>query len=333
MGNGAGRPSKMDAVQEYHCKDGQSLQDLLIALHIGQNKSLSEIADFLYVPEDKDKGRDEIKISKATVYNWMEFFNIPSRVDCPPAVVQTIENTVVDKDKQNVKKAVTNFDPNIEGFKCSSQCPHYDICKFQVEFEGHICPVSQNKKSRFIKPIKAIINERYKEDEFLLEHYTNLAELAGTTWEILNRKMSYIQSEDVTQILNRPDPVTGELKQVKVSNLLNGEIQKDQGTLIKLLELLKLTPKTADDTENSEDLYSKLINAIDDAKHQRKEKQSHIDEEQQAKDSRKEIKTKDDFENVMKELSNRHGKKEIPEIPKEDIENAQSIEDMMGGHS
>lgn len=304
-----GRPSKMNAVQEYHCKNGEPLKDLLISLHIGQNKSLTEIAEYLYVPADKEKNREEITVSKSTVNNWLDLFNIPSRDACPPAVVQTIENVVVDKEKNTIEKVVSNFDPNIEGFKCSSQCPHYEMCKFQEEYEGNICPVSTNKKNRFIRPIKEIINTRYHEDKFLHEHYSNLADLAAATWEILQRKMSYVQSEDVTQILNRPDPVTGELKQVKVSNLLNGEIQKDQGTLIKLLELLKLTPKTADEfADGKEDVLSKLFNKIQEAKKQRVEKQSHIDEEQAAKNNRKPIKSPEDFETVLEELKERQVK-------------------------
>lgn len=321
------RINKRDEVEKYHCKEGQNLKDLLIQLHHGKNMSMSEIAEYLSIPENKEKKQEEVRLGKSTVYHWFEYFEIPTKDHTPTAVINSIEKTVTKEPKDDDNKMPTNFDPKVEGFRCQQQCPYYDICKYREHSEGQLCPISHEKKKQVISPIKALITERYKENEMLLQHYNNIAELTASTWELLNRKMSYIQSEDVTQILNRPDPVTGELKEVKVANLLNGEIQKDQNMLIKLLELLKVTPKTADD-KNEEDIFTKMAEEVIKAKKERENKQEHINEEKQIKDKRIEIKNEKDFQNVMKELENRRKSQEPTE---DEIDEAQSIEDMMKG--
>jgi len=320
-----GRPSKRDAVANVHCKEGQSLKDLLIELYHGKKMSLSEVADKLYVPANRTDDGEEISLSKATIFHWMEFFNIPTRDEIPAAVANTIARTVEREkrfDDSNLSPA--NFDPHIDGFRCQSQCPNYDICKYREHYVDQLCPVSHNKRKKVIDPIKSIINERYKENPDLLNHYNNIAELVGATWELLDRKITYIKSEDVTQKLNRPDPVTGELKEVKVANLLNGEISKDQGTLIRLLELLKLTPKTSDKDEE-EDIFAKMTEEFVEAKKERKERQENIDEEKRMKEQRPQIKTEKDFSNVMKELENRRNSQPT----EEEIDSAPDIEDMM----
>lgn len=321
-----GRPSKKDAVEKVHCKEGQSLKDLLIELYHGKKMSLAEIADKLYVPAAKTDDNEEITLSKATIFHWMGFFNIPTRDEVPTAVANTIARTVEQEKKlDDSNLSPTNFDPHIDGFRCQGQCPHFDICKFREHYVDQLCPVSHGKRKKVIEPIKAIINERYKDSPDLLNHYNNITELLGATWELLDRKIAYIKAEDVTQKLNRPDPVTGELKEVKVANLLNGEISKDQGTLIRLLELLKLTPKTADKDEE-EDIFAKMTEEFAKAKKQRKEQQASIDEEKDMKEKRPEIRTAKDFDNVMKELE---AKRKLEDPTDEEIDNAPDIEDMV----
>jgi hypothetical protein len=320
-----GRPSKKDAVEKYHCKDGQNLKDLIISLYHGKEMSLADVAEKLYVPANPEKGEEEISLGKTTIFHWMEYFNIPTRDETPAAVSNTIGKTVSKEHKyKNDNMLPANFDPHIDGFVCQMQCPYFEICKYREHYTDQLCPVSHNKRKKVMGPIKALINERYKDNENLLKHYDNIAELAGSTWELLDRKLAYIKSEDVTQVLNRPDPVTGELKEVKVANLLNGEISKDQSTLIRLLELLKLTPKTADE-KTEDDIFEKMATEFTKAKKDRKEKQSTIDQEKQIKEGRPEIRTETDFNNVMKELESRRAKEEPTE---EEIDNAPSIEEM-----
>jgi len=320
------RISKRYVVEQYHCKDSGSLKDLLIELHIGKGKSLAEIADFLTVEADPENGQEAISVSKNTVLNWLDYFDIPSKDQTPASVVDSIKKSTNIPDNTDEESELT-FNPHIEGFKCSDQCPFYGICKFREHVEGDICPVSADKRKKFIRPIKKIISERYDDNESLLAHYSNLADLTGATWELLDRKMSYIKSEDVTQILNRPDPITGELKQVKVSNLLNNEIQKDQGTLIKLLELLKLTPKTADEKEESEDNIANMVKLIDAAKADREKKQAIINEEKDKKGERQEIRTHDDFQTAMADMEEK--KRESSNISDEEIESALDITEMV----
>lgn len=327
-----GRPSKQEAVEKIHCKEGQSLKDLIIALYHGKEMSLSEIADVLYVPADKTDNGQEIALAKSTIMHWMELFNIPTRENVPKAVTNSISKTVDKEITKGVKRdnlSPANFDPHIDGFRCQAQCPYFDICKYQEHYVDKLCPVSNNKRKKVVEPIKAIIKERYKENPELLQHYDNITELLGTTWEMLDRKIAYIKSEDVTQKLNRPDPVTGELKEVKVANLLNGEISKDQGTLIRLLELLRLTPKTSDQ-KDEEDIFAKMTEEFSKAKKERKEKQVNYNEEKDLKNKRAEIRTEQDFSNVMKELEARRQEKMSESEPtEEEINNAPDIEDMM----
>ena len=326
-----GRPSKQEAVEKIHCKEGQSLKDLIIALYHGKQMSLAEIADELYVPADKTDDGQEIALAKSTIMHWMELFNIPTRDNIPKAVTNSISKTVDREISRRAKSdnlSPANFDPHIDGFRCQAQCPYFDICKYQEHYIDKLCPVSNNKRKKVVEPIKAIIKERYKENPELLQHYDNITELLGATWEMLDRKIAYIKSEDVTQKLNRPDPVTGELKEVKVANLLNGEIAKDQGTLIRLLELLRLTPKTSDQKEE-EDIFAKMTEEFVKAKKERKENQISYDEEKELKNNRGEIKSEKDFTNVMKELEERREKQKESEPTQEEIDNAPDFDDMM----
>jgi hypothetical protein len=318
-----GRPNKRGDVEKYHCKEGQTLKDLLISLHHGQKLSISEIAERLYVPAEPEKELEEIKLGKSTVYHWLEYFDIPSRENIPSSVLASIEKTVTQNPNKNTEKTAT-FDPRVEGFRCQPQCPYFDICKYREHCENRLCPISNEKKKQVINPIKAIIAERYQDNPMLLQHYNNIADLTASTWELLNRKMSYIQSEDVTQLLNRPDPMSGELKLVKVANLLNSEISKDQTTLIKLLELLKVTPKTADEKED-EDIFVKMASEVIKAKQDRNDKQDDINKEKELKNSRAEIRSEKDFNSVMKELESRRN---IQQPSEEEVDGAQSIEDM-----
>jgi hypothetical protein len=318
-------------VEQYHCKDGEKLKDLLIELHIGNGKSLAEIADYLTVEEDKTNGQEAISVSKNTVLNWLDFFDIPSKDNTPAPVVDSIKKSSNLPENENEDELT--FDPRIEGFRCTEQCPFYGMCKYREHVDGDICPISSEKRKKFVRPIKTLIADRYgDEDEVaLLEHYNNLADLTGATWELLDRKMSYIKSEDVTQILNRPDPITGELKKVKVANLLNNEIQKDQGMLVKLLELLKVTPKTADDKEANEDTLANMVKLVEEAKIERDKKQQIIDGEKEKKGERKAIKTHEDFQAAMTEMEEK--KAASGNVSDEEIESAMDISEMIQKNS
>jgi hypothetical protein len=328
---------KKDIIESFHCKEGQNLKDLLIELHLGKNMSFAEIAEYLHIPENKDTNQEEIIISKTTVSNWLDLYDIPIRDNVPSSAISSIERTTTSHDrledrvKDKMGKEINhdvmpkNFDPNVEGFRCQKQCPYINICKYEKAVHGKLCPISTDKRKKVTAPIKNLIRERYVENPDLLEHYNNIADLLGSTWELLNRKMTYIESEDVTQILNRPDPVTGEFKEVKVANLLNGEIQKDQGMLIRLLELLQVTPKTAGD-KGEEDIFMKMTEEFVKAKKDRLEKQESIDKQKELNKNRPEIKSAKDFEKVLTELQSREG---FNKPSHEEIDGAQSIEDMM----
>jgi len=318
----SGRYSKRDLLRQRHCKPGQSLKDLLIELYVGQGRTYDDMVDFLSVGPDEERGLPAISITKPTIINYLDYYDIPRREDVPHKAIDSINksSTLPSDSTPGV------FDPTIEGFRCSDQCPFFEVCKYREYVGDKVCPVSDEKKIRFTRPIKAIIRDRYKDDKDLLAHYNNLAELLGSTWEILDRKMTYIKAEDVTQVLNRPDPITGELKKVKVANLLNSEISKDQGTVLKLLDLLKLTPKTADDQGNNEDALGNMVNLVEKAKLERAEQQKHIDEEKDKKSKRKELKTSDDFNEAMEEMV---AKKIAEGGEEDDVEGAISINDMM----
>ena len=152
-----GRPSKKDAVEKYHCRDGQNLKDLIISLYHGKGMSLSEVAEKLHVPANPKTGEEEINLGKTTIFHWMEYFNIPSRDETPAAVKNTISKTVAQDPYKADNSLPANFDPHIDGFVCQMQCPYFEICKYREHYIDKLCPVSSNKRKKVLDPIKSFL--------------------------------------------------------------------------------------------------------------------------------------------------------------------------------